>query len=228
MKELRRKLLRQWSRPIAWSIYQLLRVIHLTMRIETVGDAMHDFARRGEVFIGIFWHGRLLMCPFAYPGKRMNVLIGTHRDGQLIADVMNCFGFGLVRGSSSKRGLEAYRGMLRLLETGNDLGVTPDGPRGPAEVLKPGVAHVAKMSGTAVIPIAFSASRCRRFKSWDRFLLPYPFSRGVYVVGDPLRYRKGEGLEEFRQRLEASLTEVTARADRFFGAGQEEVGHGTS
>lgn len=219
MKELRRKIVRKLSgKPLARLIYLLLWMFRLTMRISVVGgETMKEFVSRGEGFIAVFWHGRLLMIPFLYPGKRMNVLIGTHRDGQLIADVMECFGFGLVRGSSSKGGREAYRDLLQLLKSDNDVAITPDGPRGPAEELKIGVAHVAKMSGNAVVPIAFSSSPSFRCTSWDRFLIPYPFSRGVFVTGDPVRFEAGEEMEHFRKRIEDALKDVTARADGYFG-----------
>lgn len=214
MKELRRTIIRKLSRPLAVLIFLLLHLLRLTMRIETVGgDIFRGFTSRAEAVIGIFWHGRLLMVPFAYPGKSLHVLIGRHRDGQLIADVMTCFGFGLVRGSSSKGGVAALRESLRLLNAGNDLAITPDGPNGPAEVAKLGVAQAAMVSGRAVLPVAFSASRSWRIKSWDRLLIPKPFSRGVYVIGQPVRYQKGEALEAFRERIEAALRETTNRAD---------------
>jgi lysophospholipid acyltransferase (LPLAT)-like uncharacterized protein len=76
---------------------------------------------------------------------------------------------------------------------------------------------VGRLTGKAIIPMAFSANRAWRLGSWDRFLIPKPFSRGVYVVGEPLRYREGEELEAFRARIEAGLREVTEKADGYFG-----------
>ncbi|GAM07934.1 putative protein [Geobacter sp. OR-1] len=215
MKELRRKMLARLSPQIAWLIYGLLSLFRMTMRIRMIGgEIMPGLVARGEGFIGTFWHARLLMIPFIYPGTRMNVLIGTHRDGQLIADVMKCFGFGLVRGSSSKGGVGALREMGRLLAKGNDVAITPDGPRGPAEVAKMGVAQVARVTGRPVVPIAFSSSRCWRGTSWDRMVIPKPFSQGVFVIGDPVYYSEGEELETFRLRIETALRETTATADR--------------
>jgi lysophospholipid acyltransferase (LPLAT)-like uncharacterized protein len=108
--------------------------------------------------------------------------------------------------------------MVRLLREDKDIAITPDGPKGPREVAKAGVAQVGRLSGRAVIPMAFGASRAWRLGSWDRFLIPKPFSRGVYVVGEPLRYREGEELEAFRERIEAALRDVTERADSYFGS----------
>ncbi|MBT0665553.1 lysophospholipid acyltransferase family protein [Geobacter pelophilus] len=222
MKELRRNILNRLSPQIAWLIYILLCFFRLTMRIRVVGlEIMKEFVKSGEGFIGIFWHGRLLMIPFVYPGKRMNVLIGTHRDGQLIADVMKCFGFGLVRGSSSKGGAAALREMKKLLAEGDDIAITPDGPRGPAEVAKIGVAQSARVSGRPVVPVAFSSSHSWRGTSWDKMLIPKPFSKGVFVIGAPLRYCEGEDLEVFRLRIETALKETTAQADCFFTETQQ-------
>lgn len=200
-------------------IYYIIRLLHATMRTRVVGGeiprAFHD---RGEGTINVFWHGRLLMLPFFYQGKGLHVLISSHGDGEIIANVMRLFGFQLVRGSSSKRGKEAFLEMVRLSRQNRDLAITPDGPRGPAEVVKDGVAQVARLTGRPVITLAFSSSRGKRFNSWDRFLLPFPFSRGVFVWGEPLYYREGEEMEAFRLRIEEALRDTTRRADEYAGA----------
>ena len=220
MKQLRRDIARFLSAGLApYLLHFLIRRLYASMRIEVRGSrVMPSFTERGEGFVGIFWHGRLLMIPFLYPGKWMHVLISTHRDGEIIARVMERFRFRLVRGSSKKGGTAALKEMVRLLREDKDVAITPDGPKGPREVAKPGVAQVARLSGKAVIPMAFGASRAWRLGSWDRFFIPKPFSRGVYVVGEPLRYRDGEEPEAFRVRIEAALRDVTERADGYFGS----------
>lgn len=218
MKALRRRLATLLGSPLtSHLLHAVITALRFTMRVTYIGDrVMPSFAERGEGFIGMFWHGRMLMLPFIYPGKRLNILISTHRDGEIIANVMNRFGFELVRGSSSKGGTAALREMVLLLKRGSDIGITPDGPKGPAEVVKGGVAQIARLSGKAVVPIAFSSSMKLRLRSWDRFFLPLPFSRLVFVVGDPLYYIKGEDIEDFRIRIEKALRDVTSRADAFF------------
>jgi len=198
-------------------LYILIRGLHATMRVRIIGgETPQTFHDRGEGLINVFWHARLLMLPFAYTGKGAHVLISSHGDGEIIANVIKCFGFSLVRGSSSKRGKEALQEMVQLARENCDLGITPDGPRGPAEVVKPGVALLGRLTGRPVIPLAYSCSRAKRFTSWDRFMLPYPFSRGVIVWGEPLYCREGEHAEAYRQRIEKALRDVTAKADGHF------------
>ena len=88
-----------------------------------------------------------------------------------------------------------------------DLGITPDGPKGPRHQVKEGVAQLARLSGRTVVPIAFACSRGHRFASWDRFLLPYPFCRGVYALGEAVRHREGESTEAFRERIQQAMEE---------------------
>ncbi len=199
-------------------IYVLVRALYATMRTRITGaEIAQSFHGRGEGVIYIFWHARLLMTPMCYSGKGVYVLISSHGDGEIIANVMRLFRFHLVRGSSSKGGREAFHNMVRLARNDKDLAITPDGPRGPAEVVKQGVANLARLTGKAVIPVAFGASRAKRFSSWDRFMVPFPFSRGVYVMGEPLYYGEGEDMEAFRLRIEEALKAATRRADELAG-----------
>jgi lysophospholipid acyltransferase (LPLAT)-like uncharacterized protein len=219
MKKLKRILTESLSSSlVTLLLVTLIRIIYATMRITVIGkEILPGFAARGEGYVGAFWHGRILMIPFLYPGTALHILVSKHRDAEIIASILSRFGFQLIRGSSSKGGSDALRGMLRLLRDDNDLGIAADGPRGPAEVLKPGAAQLGRLSGKAVIPISFSASRSLRFGSWDRFMFPLPFSRGAFVVGKPLRAADGEENEAFRLRIENALNEATAMADALVG-----------
>ena len=204
MKKLLRPLKKRLSRRfLPKLLYLLMRALYATMRVRIVGaEIPRAFHEKGEGVINVFWHGRLLLTQFAYEGKELHVLASPHGDGEIIGKVSKYFGFHLVRGSSNKRGAGALMELVRLARKNCDLVITPDGPRGPAEVVKPGVAQVARITGRPVIPSAFSSSRAKEFRSWDRFRLPYPFSRAVFVWGEPLYYREGEDMEEFRRRIE--------------------------
>lgn len=184
-------------------------------------DIPAAFWDRDEPFILAFWHGRIMMMPYCWRrDKTINMLISQHRDGQFIAKTVSHFGIDTVVGSSSKGGSAALRAMLRALKQGQSVGITPDGPRGPRMRASDGVVHVARMSGVPVIPCGFSARRRKVLGSWDRFNVAFPFSRGIFVWGEPVRVpadASPEKLEEARLAVEDGLTAVTQAADRLMG-----------
>lgn len=196
-------------RAAAW----VIRLLHSSMRCEIHGDeGVRACWEAGEHVIFAFWHDQLLLMVKGYRGPGAKMLISASKDGELIARTMHCFGLGTIRGSSSRRGREAFRAMVELGRQPCDLGITPDGPKGPRHQLKPGVAELARLTGRAVVPLAFAASRGYRFASWDRFLLPYPFTRGVYRYGEPIRPVAGEEREAFLQRLQTAMDENDRQA----------------
>ncbi len=192
----------------------IIRFLHLTIRTEFIGEEQPQaFWQRGEQVILSFWHDQLLLMVLGYRGPLAKILISASKDGELIARVMRYFGQDAVRGSSSRGGRAAFKELLQLAKEEVDLVITPDGPKGPRHQLKDGVIHLARLSGRPVVPMAFVCSRGRRFGSWDRFLLPYPFGRGVYAFGEPVYYDKIEGPEGFRERLETAMRINQQRAE---------------
>jgi lysophospholipid acyltransferase (LPLAT)-like uncharacterized protein len=148
------------------------------------------------------------------------MLISAHRDGQLIAKTVGHFGIHTIEGSTSKGGATALRAMLKNLKNGECIGITPDGPRGPRMRASAGVVNVAKMSGVPVIPCSFGTTSRKHINSWDRFCAAYPFSKGVFVWGEPIevpKSAKGEELEAYQQKIEDALTHVTNESDRLTG-----------
>lgn len=191
----------------------LIRLIRRTMRIDFVGEE-HPRAiwERGERLILTFWHDQLLLMVTGYRGPGAAILISASRDGELIARTMHCFGLGTVRGSSSRGGRAAFREMLEIAREPVDLAMTPDGPKGPRHQVKDGVVQLARLAARPVVPLAFACSRGRRFSSWDRFLLPYPFGRGVFSFGAPLYYGETDTPEAFRARVQTAMEANLARA----------------
>lgn len=191
----------------------LIRLIHSLMRCELLGrESLEPFWKENQRLLFVFWHDQLFLMAKAYRGNGAKVLISASRDGELIARTMEYFGIGAVRGSSRRGGRAAFRELVQLGEEPFDLAFTPDGPKGPRHQIKDGVIELARITGRPVIPLAFACSRGKRFNSWDRFLLPFPFGRGVFVYGDPLSYEKGEGSDQFRERLRIAMAENQARA----------------
>lgn len=209
-----------WFRVLlGWLIATYIRIVRRTGRWTVEGATDHlDLWQADRPFILCFWHGRLLMIPFAWPGdKRIQVLISAHRDGRLIAEAMRHFAIGTRTGSTKKGGAEALRVMLRTLEGGDSIGLTPDGPRGPRMRATLGVIAAARLSGAPIVPLAFSSSRRRVLGSWDRFVLALPFGRGVFVWGEAIHVPRGGDPETYRARLEEAMNAITAAADRRCG-----------
>jgi lysophospholipid acyltransferase (LPLAT)-like uncharacterized protein len=215
-----KKRLVTWLGP--WLAYWVIKVLGMTMRFETVNlDIPKSVLEKGQVVIGAFWHGRLLMMPFAYKhkGLKISFLVSPHRDGQIVGKALQRFGFQPILGSTTRKGFTAFKNMLRALQDGSIVMLVPDGPRGPRCRVQIGVVELARLTGRPVIPITFSSSGKKIFNSWDRFLLPYPFSRGVFIYGEPVTvdlHGDRDHLEEKRLLLENRLNDLTERADHYF------------
>ncbi|MDH3627665.1 MAG: lysophospholipid acyltransferase family protein [Acidobacteriota bacterium] len=197
--------------------YAYLRLMRATMRLQFVRRETLASVRRDGPYILAFWHARFVMMPFCYPGERMMVLHSEHRDAQLLVGIMKRFGFHQAWGSSTRGGARGLRSLVRGLKDGFDVGITPDGPKGPPRQVHPGVLALARLSGRPIIPVAFSARPHRRLSSWDRTMLPYPFARGVFVYGEPQFVGRGSIEEEEVARLEASLDALNREADGIVG-----------
>jgi len=138
----------------------VIRCLGRSMRIESKGyQVVDELYREGKRAIFVFWHARQLLMPFAYRGERAYVLISQHQDGEIIARIIERFGFLAVRGSSTRGGVEALRELIRLGHSGLDLVVTPDGPKGPAQVAKIGVIQLARATGLPIVPITAACSK---------------------------------------------------------------------
>ena len=148
---------RRFLPPVAASA---IRLFGTSMRLFTVGEStVDDLYRQGQRIIIAFWHGRQVMMPLAYRGKKASILISQHRDGELIARIMKSFGFGAIRGSTTRGGVRAVRQLIREGQTGGDLVVTPDGPKGPPCRVQHGVLYVAKITGFPIVPLTFASSK---------------------------------------------------------------------
>lgn len=179
------------------------------------------FRRQGTPVIFVFWHGQLLPLVHYHRDEGIVVLVSEHADGEYLTRVIERHGFGTVRGSSTRGGTRGLKGLIRAARAGRDLGLTPDGPRGPAGDFKPGALAVAQTLGLPVVPVAAAASGGWRFNSWDGFLVPRPFARVALGYGEPVfiaREATRESLSatagELGRRLDTLGREAAAAADR--------------
>lgn len=196
----------------------IVRTVGRTLRVRWHHAERVDQARRryDSGVLYIFWHQRLFPFCYTHRDQGIHVMVSTHRDGELIARIIDRLGFGTVRGSSTRQGLHALFGMAAQGRRGVDLAVTPDGPRGPREVLKAGTVVLARRSGLPVVPIANSTWPRMELRSWDRFHVPLPGARCAVVVGEPWwpEDASDRPAEEVRRDLEQRLNLTTAEADR--------------
>jgi len=203
------------GRPARWLIafgFRLLRVWAGTLRYEIDDRSNLLTDAKGESYVGALWHNRLLLIAHVLqkfaPHRPGAGLISASRDGDLIAPLIERFGFQVVRGSSSRMGASATLELAGVLDAGRDVLITPDGPRGPAYELGPGIVFLAQKSGAPIQPINLEFSSCWRVNSWDRFILPRPFSRVRVIFGALHRVKPTGTPEEFeaeRKRLQDAM-----------------------
>jgi lysophospholipid acyltransferase (LPLAT)-like uncharacterized protein len=196
----------------------LIRLLHATIRWEYV---MPNGVSLSGQNIYAFWHGRMLMLPRWYTQRHkrpLYILISQHGDGRLIAFAIKLLGIKSVAGSSSRRGVGATLELRRRLEEGASIGITPDGPKGPRFVCKKGVVTLAQQAGIAVQPVTYSVEEQWVIPSWDRMIIPRPFSRGVIVLSDPITVSADEDLDNACVRIQEALNGITEQADTYWDA----------
>ena len=195
--------------------YHAIRTLARTWRIRVVHREPVDALRgAGAPLAFAFWHGQMLPLLYQHRDEGVAILISSHRDGEIITRIAHRFGFRSVRGSTSRGGGRALLGLVRELEGGGEVAVTPDGPRGPAEKFAPGALIAAQRANAWIVPVAAVADRAWRLKSWDRFLVPKPFARVTVAYGDPTRVLADTARDAELEagRVEALLDAAAARA----------------
>jgi lysophospholipid acyltransferase (LPLAT)-like uncharacterized protein len=207
--------------PARWLIvigFWLLRIWERTLRYEIDDRADLLTKPATESAIGAVWHNRLLVMPFVlkrfFPHRQGAALISASRDGAWIAALVQRIGFDVVRGSSSRQGATAMLQLGDVLARGRDVVIAPDGPRGPAYELGPGIVLLAQKSGAAVFPLHLEYSSCWRLKNWDRFILPRPFSKVRVILGRPHQVVATKTETEFeneRLRLQNAMMALVER-----------------
>ena len=207
----------KWHQRFAAVLIGLfIRAVAVTIRFR-LDDRSRSFnGAPGEKFIFAVWHNRLALCLMLYrryvvrfaPDRRMAAIVSASRDGGMLARILEHFNVEPVRGSSSRRGGQALREMVSCAERGCDLGITPDGPRGPRYQVQEGVISTAQLTGLPIVPASYHLNWKIRLKSWDGFQIPLPFASCEVVVGRVMRVpveATDAERESLRQQLEAEL-----------------------
>jgi lysophospholipid acyltransferase (LPLAT)-like uncharacterized protein len=205
---------------LCFAIALYIRIVHATgrWRIERA-DIPRRLHESGTPFILAFWHGRLLMMPMIWSRDvPIFMLISAHRDGRIIADAVKHFRIASIAGSSTRGGSSALRQMLKTLKSGACVGVTPDGPRGPAMVASEGIVAASRLARLPIVPATHAARRRIVLRTWDRFHLALPFSSGVFLWGEPIAVpQDAADLEPWRLMVEERLNALGEEADKLAG-----------
>jgi lysophospholipid acyltransferase (LPLAT)-like uncharacterized protein len=209
---------------VAWTGSWLLRIWMRTLRYEyrPLGpDVDPTRAEMDAHYIYAIWHENVLQPVYRYCGQGIYVLISRHADGQLLAEVCRQMGVVVVRGSTNRGGVEAVRQLIRHGRR-SSLAITPDGPRGPRRHVQPGLIYLASQTGLPIVPTGFGYHRPWRLRSWDRFAVPRPWSRGTCVTGHPIQVPENatrEELDRYRGVVEEALGHVTVVAEQWAESG---------
>jgi lysophospholipid acyltransferase (LPLAT)-like uncharacterized protein len=183
-------------------------------------EARYFVENPGRGLLYATWHRGLIGCLYYYRNRRLIVMASASSDGELAAQAARRFGWIPVRGSSTRRGGIAVREMKTLVAQGHSAGIVVDAPTGPAHVSKPGIIYLSKLTGRPILPVVWSAEHCWRVNSWDRTIIPKPFSRVVGLFGDRLIQVPAEAdrtaCEEQRRGLDRALNRLMYQVDRFF------------
>ena len=184
-----------------------MRGIAETLTFEVIDNARILRSKIRPPLVWTFWHNRMFLIPYVHqlwlPDVPGCILSSPSGDGQIIADVCAEFRLEAVRGSSSRKGMSALMSLAELVKKGYDVGITPDGPRGPCYHLNPGPLKLAQLTGAHIMPITVQYERVIRFKTWDRFQLPLPFSKVRMILGETMPIPRRMSEEDFEaKRLE--------------------------
>lgn len=172
-----------WQRALLWPLAVLIKLWNATIRLEVSDEDIRAMEAQEPPFVCLMWHNRLFTVGEAYkrfvPGRKLVCLVSASKDGAWLSALFRMLGMEAVRGSSSKRSFTATRELLAELKSGSDIGITPDGPRGPCYDFKEGAVMLARQAKAPLLflSIDYSPSKGWRLKSWDRFWLPKPFAR---------------------------------------------------
>lgn len=198
----------------------IIRLLGHSARITRQGYEHYQWLIKSQKpFIFCIWHGRIFIPIFLHRNQQIIGMVSQHRDGEIIARILENLGYKTVRGSSTRGGQRAAIEMIRALKNGGTGAIMPDGPTGPRHQFKPGTIAIAQKSGAYLLPLTFSAAKAISFKSWDRFAIFLPFSKCLALYGEPIpipEKMSSAEFEEIRSRVEKKMIEQEERADAYF------------
>lgn len=198
-------------------VYFIIKLIHLTLKIETHYD---DEYRKEEQYIYSFWHNKIYtsIVIFDFLEKKVG-LISSSKDGEILNEIMKRYGFESVRGSSGKKGIRSLLGVLKMIKQGYNFGTASDGPRGPIFQAKPGMLYIAEKSGLGFVPVGAAYKRKWTLKTWDSLEIPKPFTKMVVYFGKPIRINSENNNEEMIEYVNNEMNNINDKAESILRGG---------
>ena len=203
---------------IGFLFYSITSLISRSIRWEyLIENEKSNIFNSNEEYIFCCWHNKLFLGPHLLPRNRIiNALQSSHSDGMVTSLAFKYLGMNVILGSSKKGGMQAFRKMVKCIKSGESVAITPDGPKGPKEKVKEGIIKLAQITETSIIPLVWTTNKFKLINSWDNFVIPYPFSKGVYSFGKPIYIKKQINeyeLETARQNLENEIKRLTKEVE---------------
>ncbi len=197
-----------------FAFYVLISLIGKTLKYETVGwENFEAIERAGKIPIYTFWHNRIFAGTYFFRNRGIVVITSQSFDGEYIARFIQRFGYGAIRGSSTRGGVKALVEMIRLMREGLPMGFTVDGPKGPKYVAKSGACLLAKKTGNPLMPFSVECDKFWTINSWDKLQIPKPFSRARVIISAPVYVSKTadeKEIEKKREELQSKLDETVS------------------
>lgn len=194
--------------------YWLARLTNGTLRRKIKNEELIDeLQAEGKTVIFAFWHGHLWFPVYYWQDRGYVGLASESRDGEYISRILRRFGWQVVRGSTSRGGARSIIKLIRRLQKGKAVVITPDGPTGPRHEVKSGVVYLAQKTESAIVPVGISFSRRKVFSSWDKFELPWPFAKAGLVYGSPIQVTE-ELTAPVKEKYQGVVKEALEAANR--------------
>ena len=202
------------QKSIGFLFYLITKFICFSIRWKCYDeDQKSNIFNKKNQYIFCCWHNRLFLGPHLLPRNRIiNALQSSHSDGMITSIAFKYIGMNVILGSSMKGGMQAFRKMIKCIQNGESIAITPDGPKGPKETVKEGVIKLAQITGIPIVPLVWSTKKFKLIDSWDNFVIPFPFSKGIYTFGKPIYVDKKiseNNFEILRLEVESEIKRLT-------------------
>ena len=199
---------------IGFLFYLITKIIFLSIRWKFYNeDQKSNIFNVDNQYIFCCWHNRLFLGPHLLPRNRIiNALQSSHSDGMITSIAFKYLGMNVILGSSMKGGMQAFRKMVKCIQNGESIAITPDGPKGPKESVKEGIIKLAQITGAPIVPLVWTTKKFKLIDSWDHFVIPFPFSKGIYTFGKPIYIDKKISENDFeilRLEVENEIKRLT-------------------